>query len=64
VRHALTRGRVEDIFGMTFVAHHLILFTRDALRGKERASFYTANPLAENAGSADSPNRLVREEAA
>jgi radical SAM superfamily enzyme YgiQ (UPF0313 family) len=44
VRHALTRGRIEDIFGMTFVAHHLILFTRDALRGKERASFYTAKP--------------------
>jgi radical SAM superfamily enzyme YgiQ (UPF0313 family) len=44
VRHALTRGRIEDVFGMTFVAHHLILFTRDALRGKERASFYTAKP--------------------
>jgi hypothetical protein len=29
---------------MTFVAHHLILFTRDALRGKERASFYTPKP--------------------
>jgi hypothetical protein len=46
VRHALRRGRVEDIFGMTFVAHHLILFTRDALRGKERASFYTPKPEA------------------
>jgi hypothetical protein len=44
VRHALRRGRIEDIFGMTFVAHHLILFTRDALRGRERASFYTAKP--------------------
>jgi hypothetical protein len=29
---------------MTFVAHHLILFTRDALRGRERASFYTPKP--------------------
>jgi hypothetical protein len=46
VRHALTRGRIEDIFGMTFVAHHLILFTRDALRGRERASFYTSKPEA------------------
>jgi hopanoid C-2 methylase len=44
VRHALMHGRIEDIFGMTFVAHHLIVFTRDALRGKERASFYTAKP--------------------
>jgi radical SAM superfamily enzyme YgiQ (UPF0313 family) len=44
VWHALTRGRIEDIFGMTFVAHHLILFTRDALRGRERASFYTPKP--------------------
>ena len=47
VRHAMRRGRIEDIFGMTFVAHHLILFTRDALRGKERASFYTAKPVEE-----------------
>jgi radical SAM superfamily enzyme YgiQ (UPF0313 family) len=44
VRHALTRGRIEDIFGMTFVAHHLIIFTREALRGKQHASFYTAKP--------------------
>ena len=44
VGHAVRRGRIEDIFGITFVAHHLVLFTRDALRGKERASFYTAKP--------------------
>jgi radical SAM superfamily enzyme YgiQ (UPF0313 family) len=44
VRHALSRGRIEDIFGMTFVAHHLIIFTREALRGKQHASFYTAKP--------------------
>ncbi len=44
VGHALRRGRIEDIFGMTFVAHHLIIFTREALAGKQHASFYTAKP--------------------
>ena len=52
VRHALMHGRIEDIFGMTFVAHHLIVFTRDALRGKERASFYTAKPVEETTAPA------------
>ncbi|GAC1554629.1 MAG: B12-binding domain-containing radical SAM protein [Beijerinckiaceae bacterium] len=44
VWHCLRRGRIEDIFGMTFVAHHLIIFTREALRGQQKASFYTAKP--------------------
>ncbi len=40
-RHALRRGQVEAIFGMGFMAHHMILFTREALRGDQNASFYS-----------------------
>jgi len=30
------------VFNMGFVAHHLIRFTREALRGEHNASFYAA----------------------
>ena len=40
--HALKRGQIEAIFNMGFVCHHLIRFTREALRGEHSASFYTA----------------------
>ncbi len=39
-RRALRRGQVESVFGMGFVAYHLIRFTREALRGEQNASFY------------------------
>ena len=29
--------------GMGFVAYHLILFTREALRGEQNASFYSTH---------------------
>jgi hopanoid C-2 methylase len=40
--HALRRGQIEPIFGMGFVAWHLIRFTQEALGGRQNASFYTA----------------------
>ncbi|KAB1068707.1 B12-binding domain-containing radical SAM protein [Methylobacterium planeticum] len=40
--HALRRGQIEAVFNMGFVAHHLIRFTREALRGEHNASFYAA----------------------
>ena len=39
---ALRRGQIESIFGMGFVAWHLIQFTQEALGGRQNASFYTA----------------------
>ena len=39
-RHALKAGQVESVFGMGFVAYHLVRFTREALRGEQNASFY------------------------
>ncbi|MDR7037513.1 MULTISPECIES: B12-binding domain-containing radical SAM protein [Methylobacterium] len=40
--HALRKGQIEAVFNMGFVAHHLIRFTREALRGEHNASFYAA----------------------
>ena len=35
------RGQIDAVLGMGFVAHHLIEFTREALRGEQNASFYS-----------------------
>ncbi|MCW6507398.1 B12-binding domain-containing radical SAM protein [Lichenifustis flavocetrariae] len=40
--HALKKGQIEAIYNMGFVCHHLIQFTREALRGEHNASFYAA----------------------
>jgi radical SAM superfamily enzyme YgiQ (UPF0313 family) len=39
--HALKQGQIDAAMGMGFVAHHLIQFTREALRGEQNASFYS-----------------------
>ncbi|MDX7953101.1 radical SAM protein [Lichenihabitans sp. Uapishka_5] len=43
--HALKKGQVEAIYNMGFVCHHLIRFTREALRGEHNASFYAAQDV-------------------
>ena len=40
-KHALRRGQIDGALGMGFIAHHLIKFTREALRGEQNASFYS-----------------------
>jgi hopanoid C-2 methylase len=40
--YAIRRGQIEAVFNMAFVSHHLIEFTREALRGEHNASFYAA----------------------
>lgn len=55
-RHAVRQGQVEAVFGMGFVAHHLIRFTREALRGEHNASFYAAKERAR----AERSRRLTR----
>jgi hypothetical protein len=40
-RHALRRGQIDAALGMGFVAHHLIQFSREAIRGEQNASFYS-----------------------
>jgi hopanoid C-2 methylase len=49
---ALRRGQVDAALGMGFTAHHLIEFTREALRGRQNASFYSTrgrDPVGERA---------------
>src|SRR5207253_5787294 len=40
-RYALRRGQIDGALGMGFIAHHLIEFTREALRGEQNASYYS-----------------------
>jgi|HubBroStandDraft_6_1064221.scaffolds.fasta_scaffold86240_1 radical SAM superfamily enzyme YgiQ (UPF0313 family) len=39
-RRGLRRGQVDAVLAMGLVAHHLIQFSREALRGDQNASFY------------------------
>jgi hopanoid C-2 methylase len=40
--YALRRGQIDGGLGMGFVAHHLIQFSREAIRGEQNASFYSS----------------------
>jgi len=42
VHHALRRGQIDAVLGIGFVAYHLIEFSREAVRGEQNASFYSA----------------------
>ena len=46
VRHSLRHGQIDAVLGMGFVAHHLIQFSREAVRGEQNASFYSAHSRA------------------
>jgi hypothetical protein len=37
----LRRGEIEVILGVGMVAHHLIMFAREALQGRHNASHYS-----------------------
>jgi radical SAM superfamily enzyme YgiQ (UPF0313 family) len=41
-RHAFRRGQIEVVLSIAFIGHHLVEFTREALRGEQNASFYSA----------------------
>jgi hypothetical protein len=47
--HALSRGQIDAALGMGLVAYHLIQFSREALRGEQNASFYSAHERAATA---------------
>jgi hopanoid C-2 methylase len=44
--HALKRGQIDAALGMGLVAYHLIQFSREAFRGDQNASFYSARSRA------------------
>jgi hopanoid C-2 methylase len=39
---AIKCGQIESLFSIGFISHHLIEFAREALRGDQNASFYSA----------------------
>ena len=41
-KHALSRGQIDGVLGAAFMGYHLIHFTREALRGDQNASYYSA----------------------
>jgi hypothetical protein len=41
---ALCRGQIDGALSMGVVGHHMIRFSREALRGEQNASFYSAQP--------------------
>ena len=45
-RHALKHGQIDGMFGAAFMSYHLIKFTREALRGDQNASYYSAKKRA------------------
>jgi radical SAM superfamily enzyme YgiQ (UPF0313 family) len=57
--HALKKGQIEAIFNMGFVCHHLIRFTREALRGEHNASFYAAKASSKTSKEPDTVERLM-----
>jgi radical SAM superfamily enzyme YgiQ (UPF0313 family) len=45
-RYALRKGQIDGILGAAFQSYHLIQFTREALRGDQNASYYSAKKRA------------------
>src|SRR5437764_720946 len=41
-KHALKHGQIDGLLGAAFMGYHLIHFTREALRGDQNASYYSA----------------------
>lgn len=39
-RHCLGRGQIQSVLSIGLVAHHLIRFSQEAVRGEQNASFY------------------------
>jgi radical SAM superfamily enzyme YgiQ (UPF0313 family) len=54
-RYAMRRGQIGAVFGMAFIGHHLIEFTREAVRGEQNASFYS---MLRKQAAAASPSTL------
>jgi hopanoid C-2 methylase len=46
-KHALRNGQIDGMFGAAFMGYHLIQFTREALRGDQNASYYSAKKRTE-----------------
>jgi radical SAM superfamily enzyme YgiQ (UPF0313 family) len=57
VRHAMDHGQIPSVFSIGFVGRHLIEFTREALRGEQNASFYSATAKSTSSAPLAQPAR-------
>ena len=60
---AIRCGQIEALFGIGFVSYHLIEFSREALRGEQNASFYSARARESIDTMKRSPNDTMRQSA-
>ena len=63
-RHALKHGQIDGMFGAAFMGYHLIQFTREALRGDQNASYYSAKKRAAPMAVAKPPRHAKSQVAA
>jgi radical SAM superfamily enzyme YgiQ (UPF0313 family) len=61
-RHALKHGQIDGMFGAAFMGYHLIEFTREALRGDQNASYYSAKKRTEPMAVAKPPGQKEEKE--
>ena len=54
-KHALRQGQIDGMMGAAFMGYHLIEFTREALRGDQNASYYSAKKRAVPMAAAKPP---------
>ena len=52
---ALRRGQIDAAFSIGVVGHHMITFAREAVRGEQNASFYSAQTRRSTAAEAPPP---------
>jgi radical SAM superfamily enzyme YgiQ (UPF0313 family) len=57
--YALKKGQIDGALGMAFIGHHLIEFTREALRGDQNASYYSAKKRVQPMAVAKPPGEQV-----
>ena len=58
-KHALRHGQIDGMFGAAFMGYHLIQFTREALRGDQNASYYSAKKRVQPMAVAKPPSEPV-----
>jgi len=63
-KHALRHGQIDGMFGAAFMSYHLIRFTREALRGDQNASYYSAKKRTEPMAVAKPPGSSKEQVAA
>jgi hopanoid C-2 methylase len=56
---ALRRGQIDAAFSIGIVGHHMIAFSREALRGEQNASFYSAQTR-QMAAQSPPPTEVVK----